>query len=238
MRLLLHFAGAVLVIYAGYGLPNLNVFGYVLNFANWGWPFAVLGCVWMLNLYNFMDGIDGLASIEAVSSTVIMGLILLAVFDEPDVALLHFALASSVLGFLLFNFPPAKIFMGDAGSGFLGIITFALLLVTSQISETLFWSWLIILGVFIVDATYTLIRRLFRGEKPHEAHRSHAYQFAARKYGSHRIVSIAVLLLNVFWLGPLAFLVATNHLNGSIGVLISYVPLVLAAIYFKAGEFA
>jgi Fuc2NAc and GlcNAc transferase len=238
LRLLFHFTGAVLVVYAGNGLPNLSVFGHVLNFSDWGWLIAVLGCVWMLNIYNFMDGIDGLASIEAVSSTMIMGLILLVVFNQPSLALLHFSLTASVLGFLLFNFPPAKIFMGDAGSGFLGIITFALLLLSARISETLFWSWLIILGIFIVDATYTLTRRLISGEKPHHAHRSHAYQFAARKYDSHRKVSITVLLINLLWLAPLAFLVATNQLNGSMGVVIAYVPLLVAAIYFKAGESA
>jgi Fuc2NAc and GlcNAc transferase len=236
LRLLFHFTGAVLIVYAGNGLPNLNVFGHVLNFSDWGWLIAVLGCVWMLNIYNFMDGIDGLASIEAVSSTLIMGMILLFVFNQPSLALLHFSLTASVLGFLLFNFPPAKIFMGDAGSGFLGIITFALLLLSARISETLFWSWSIILGVFIVDATYTLIRRLIRGEKPHHAHRSHSYQFAARKYDSHRKVTITIFLINLLWLSPLALLVATHRLDGSMGLVIAYIPLLTAAIYFKAGE--
>ena len=66
---------------------------------------------------------------------------------------------------------------------------------------------MILLGVFIVDATWTLIRRLLRGDKVHEAHRSHAYQYASRHYGSHRTVTLAVLLINIGWLLPIALLV-------------------------------
>src|SRR5690606_30192313 len=100
-------------------------------------------------------------------------------------------LAASVLGFLAWNFPPARIFMGDAGSGFLGIALGILSLQAAWIAPTLFWAWQILLGVFVVDATFTLLRRLLRGEKVYEAHRSHAYQYASRRFGRHLPVTLA-----------------------------------------------
>ncbi|RML63481.1 Glycosyl transferase, group 4 protein [Pseudomonas syringae pv. maculicola] len=98
------------------------------------------------------------------------------------------------------------------------------------------WCWLIVLGVFIVDATVTLIRRLLRGEKLYEAHRSHAYQFASRHYGSHRPVTLAVGLINLLWLLPVAMWVALGGGDGLAWTAIAYVPLILLALRFRAGE--
>ena len=98
-----------------------------------------------------------------------------------------------------------------------------------------FASWLILLGVFIVDATFTLVRRFLQGDKVYEAHRSHAYQYAARYYQSHKIVSISVGIINIIWLTPLAIGVGLAKLNVFIGLTLAYVPLLLLAIYFKAG---
>jgi len=95
---------------------------------------------------------------------------------------------------------------------------------------------LILLGVFIVDATFTLIRRLVRGDKVYEAHRSHAYQFASRSYGSHLPVTLAVVGLNLLWLLPVAMCVVMLGLDGAVGVVIAYVPLVALALKFHAGE--
>jgi Fuc2NAc and GlcNAc transferase len=96
--------------------------------------------------------------------------------------------------------------------------------------------WLILLGVFIVDATYTLIRRLLRGDKVYEAHRSHAYQYASRKYGSHSLVTLAVLVINLLWLAPWSFAVAFSAVDGVVGVVCAYVPLLWLSWYFHAGE--
>ena len=98
------------------------------------------------------------------------------------------------------------------------------------------WVWLILLGVFIVDATFTLVRRLMRGDKVYEAHRSHGYQFASRKVGGHLPVTLAVLAINVIWLLPIALCVALLGLNGVLGVVIAYIPLVMLAVKYKAGE--
>ncbi|MCY1303530.1 hypothetical protein D9M68_824220 [compost metagenome] len=99
----------------------------------------------------------------------------------------------------------------------------------------LFWAWLILLGVFIVDATFTLFRRALRGEKVYEAHRSHAYQQAARKVGKHLPVTLAVMMINLFWLLPLAIIVAAGLVDGLVTLVISYIPLMALAIRFKAG---
>lgn len=144
-------------------------------------------------------------------------------------------LAAAVTGFLFWNFPPARIFMGDAGSGFLGVIIGGLSLQAAWVSPQLFWGWLILLGVFIVDATLTLLRRLLRGDKVYEAHRSHAYQYASRHYGRHLPVTLAVGGINIFWLLPLALLVAAGKIDGMLALLIGYLPLAFLALRFKAG---
>ncbi|MCF5585074.1 glycosyl transferase, partial [Pseudomonas syringae] len=126
-------------------------------------------------------------------------------------------------------------FMGDAGSGFLGLVLGVLSIQASWASSQLFWSWLILLGVFIVDATVTLFRRLLRGEKVYEAHRSHAYQFASRRYGRHLPVTLAVGLINLVWLLPVAMWVALKGGDGLTWTAIAYIPLVLLALRFRAG---
>jgi len=100
----------------------------------------------------------------------------------------------------------------------------------------LFWSWFILGGTFMVDATTTLVRRVRRGERPHEAHRSHAYQYAARKHGSHKKVALAYGCINIVWLLPIALLVALGMLDGAAGTVIAYAPLVWLAFKYKAGD--
>ncbi|MNN48801.1 putative undecaprenyl-phosphate N-acetylglucosaminyl 1-phosphate transferase [compost metagenome] len=188
----------------------------------------------MLNLYNFMDGIDGIASVEAICACLGACLLYwLAGFES--LTILPLVLAMAVAGFLFWNFPPARIFMGDAGSGFLGIILAILSLQAAWASPKLLWVWLILLGVFIVDATFTLIRRLVRGDKVYEAHRSHAYQFASRQFGKHLPVTLAVAVINLFWLLPIAACVVLLELDGALGLILAYAPLVALALKFKAG---
>ncbi len=125
--------------------------------------------------------------------------------------------------------------MGDAGSGFLGMVLGLFSIQAAWIAPQFFWSWLILLGVFIVDATWTLFRRFLRGEKIYEAHRSHAYQYASRYYGSHKTVSLAIGVINVCWLTPLALWVGLAGLNALLGLVLAYLPLMALAIYFRAG---
>jgi len=234
-RLFGHFAAAAWGLFWLGGLAALNFWDASLDLGLPGSIIAAFYLVWMLNLYNFMDGIDGIASVEALC--VCGGAVLLYVLTgHPDLVWMPLALAAAVAGFLVWNFPPAKIFMGDAGSGFLGVSLGLLSLQAGWTSSSLLYAWLILLGVFVVDATVTLGRRLLRGDKVYEAHRSHAYQFASRRYGSHLPVTLAVAVINVVWLLPVALAVAVFGLEGIIGIFIAYLPLVILAIRFQAGE--
>lgn len=235
-RLLGHFVAAAWVLYWLGGLPPLEVLGTELRLGWLGNVLAALYLVWLLNLYNFMDGIDGIASIEAIS--VCLGGAFLYMLSGASASgeLPLLILSAAVLGFLLWNFPPAKIFMGDAGSGFLGITLGILSLQAGWADPALFWGWLILLGVFVSDATLTLLRRLLRGEKVYEAHRSHAYQYAARSAGRHLPVTLAVAALNLCWLLPLAAAVVVDFLDGLWGVLLAYLPLLMLAWLYGAGR--
>jgi Fuc2NAc and GlcNAc transferase len=234
-RLLAHFVAAAWAVWWLGGLPTISLFGASINIGWVGHLLAVIYLVWMLNLYNFMDGIDGIAGVEAVT-VCFGGCLLFWLSGIPDQAWPSVLLAACVIGFLVWNFPPAKIFMGDAGSGFLGVVLGVISLQAAWISPGIFWGWLILLGVFIVDATFTLLRRLVRGDKVYEAHRSHAYQFASRRFGKHLPVTVAVGLINVFWLLPIAVGVVLYGLDGATALILSYVPLVLLAIKYRAGQ--
>ncbi|WP_342243439.1 MraY family glycosyltransferase [Pseudomonas sp. OTU5201] len=234
-RLLAHFIGAGWALGWLGGLPPLVIFGLDLELGWLGYALAAFYLVWLLNLYNFMDGIDGIASVEAIC-VCSGGALLYLLLGEGAAALAPLSLAVAVAGFLFWNFPPARIFMGDAGSGFLGIALGVLSLQAAWVAPQLLWSWLILLGVFIVDATWTLFRRLLRGDKVYEAHRSHAYQYASREFGKHLPVTLAVAMLNLFWLLPIALWVGLGGVDGALGLLVAYLPLVWLAVRFKAGE--
>ncbi|MDG9889573.1 MULTISPECIES: MraY family glycosyltransferase [Pseudomonas] len=234
-RLLGHFAAAAWGLAWLGGMPPISVFGFTLAPLWLSSLFGALYLVWLLNLYNFMDGIDGLASVEAICVCVGASL-LYWVTDHAHHAWLPLLLAATVAGFLCWNFPPARIFMGDAGSGFLGMVLGLLALLAGWVNPLLFWGWLILLGVFVVDATFTLVRRLLRGDKVYEAHRSHAYQYATRHHGSHRTVTLAVAAINLGWLLPVAMVVVVFQLDGALGTLVAYVPLIVLALIYKAGE--
>jgi Fuc2NAc and GlcNAc transferase len=234
-RLLAHFLAAIWGAYWLGGLPAISLFGVSVELGWFGHLLAVIYLVWMLNLYNFMDGIDGIAGVEAVT-VCLGGCLLYWVSSAPDKIGAPVLLAACVAGFLCWNFPPAKIFMGDAGSGFLGVVIGVLSLQAAWVSFGLFWGWLILLGVFIVDATFTLLRRLVRGDKIYEAHRSHAYQFASRRFGKHLPVTLSVGLINIFWLLPIAVCVVFYNLDGAWALVLAYVPLILLAMRYQAGQ--
>ncbi len=233
-RLLAHFSAAALALFCIGGLPTIKLIGFELNLGWLGHLLAILYLVWMLNLYNFMDGIDGIASIEAVCACAGACLVYWLT-GHQDLIFAPMLLAVAVTGFLFWNFPPARIFMGDAGSGFLGIVIGVLSLQAAWAAAEMLWAWMILLGVFIVDATFTLGRRLLRGDKVYEAHRSHAYQYASRQAGRHLPVTLAVAAINLLWLLPIAVGVGMG-LDGLLGLLLAYAPLVLLAIKFHAGE--
>jgi Fuc2NAc and GlcNAc transferase len=235
LRLAIHFAAAGWAIWRLGGIAPLPLGSGSLD---WGWIgqlLALVGLVWFINLYNFMDGIDGLAGMEAVCASGLGGLLLLR-SGLGGYAEDAWLLAAASGGFLVWNWPPAKIFMGDVGSGFLGFVLGVFALSSAKVQPVLFWPWLIQLSAFIVDPTVTLIRRLITGERWYEAHRSHAYQHAARRWGSHSKVTLAITALNVAWLFPLAWGAYAYPMAGPIFTVIAVSPLVYLAFRFDAGR--
>jgi len=174
-RVSTHFAVAALVLAICGGLPSLPVPHGQLDLGPLGW---MLGgaIVWSINLFNFMDGIDGLAAAQAIF---VFGAAVLLLTDADamsDAKLPLVAIAAASAGFLIWNFPPAKIFMGDVGSGFLGFAVAAGAVLTARHGPISLWTWLVLNGSFVSDATTTLLMRLAHRQRAYEAHRSHAYQ--------------------------------------------------------------
>ncbi len=235
LRLTIHFLVAIGVVISLGGFAEVTVFngvqlGFIANII------AVLFLVWLLNLYNFMDGINGIASVEAITITVSMAILYFILNISLNSESL-WLMAACVFGFLLWNFPKAKIFMGDACSGFLGLTLGILALIALKENLALFCAWIICMGVFVVDATYTLVKRVLSGYKMYDAHRSHSYQILARKWGSHTPVTLAVAAINLLWLLPIAYMtVIQKWAYPELGILIAYLPLVLLVIKLKAGN--
>ena len=197
------------------GLPALSVGNSTVTLGLVGTILGVIGIVWAINLYNFVDGIDGLAAGEAISTGVIGGLILLAM-NQTGLAMVALLIAAASAGFLPLNWAPAKLFMGDVGSGMLGYL-FAVLAIASENSGAMpLLLWILLLGAFVFDATVTLCRRVMHGERWYHAHHSHAYQRMVQAGRSHAQVSTTILLINlvlallavVAWLKPTFFLIA------------------------------
>jgi Fuc2NAc and GlcNAc transferase len=175
--------------------------------------------VWWVNLYNFMDGIDGLAAAQALFMLVAALLVkymgpgmdvdthpTFVRFLGAPVSAASVVLAAAVAGFLVLNWAPAKVFLGDAGSLFLGFSIFATAAHDVTFGDMSIWSWLILGSLFLVDATVTLLRRWFTGQSVTAAHRSHLYQRLSRQWGRHWAVALVYSLINVAWILPLALL--------------------------------
>lgn len=185
-RFAAHGVAAGLLIGAGLSLESLPLPGMAWPLATWlVVVISGLFIVWMINLYNFMDGMDGFAGGMAIIG---FGTFALLGWNAGHTAFLVVSLvtATASAGFLLFNFPPARIFMGDVGSSVLGLMAGALSLWGSRDGVFPFWAALLVFSPFIVDATVTLLRRALRGEKVWHAHRTHYYQRLVQMGWGHR----------------------------------------------------
>ena len=236
VRIGVHLAASVWAVVCLGGLPPLLVGSQLVHLGWAGNLLAVLGLAWTLNLFNFMDGIDGLAASEAVFVTAAGAGLTYLSGVHSSVPATSLVVAAGSLGFLIWNWPPAKIFMGDVGSGYLGFVIAVLAIAATRQNPASLWTWLILTGVFVVDATVTLMRRFTRGERVYEAHRSHAYQRLARRWGSHRRVTVVVLLVNVFWLLPCAVFASLHPSLAAITTLIALLPLLAVAIAAGSGR--
>lgn len=233
-RLLTHFTAAAWLL-TWLGVPAdeiLAAYGVPISLLYFGVSLLI---VWLINLYNFMDGIDGIASVETMTAT-LGGAIISALLGHSELVPAQIILVASVSGFLIWNWPQAMIFMGDVGSGFLGAIIAGLILLSGRSDPILLFVWLILLAVFLVDSGLTLLRRALRGERLYEAHTMHGYQHSARLLGSHAKVTLTIASTNLFWLFPLAIIAAVGWVRPIAAMLIAYTPLTALAWYLGAGR--
>jgi Fuc2NAc and GlcNAc transferase len=227
--------------------PGLHLPGM----ASWALGLAgVFFICWITNLYNFMDGIDGLAGLQAFLATMAIALLSYLGLAPKSLAFPALPIAASAAGFMLMNFPPAKLFMGDTGSAFLGFVFAALALVSLELGQQFFWVWLILIAVFVTDATMTLVVRLLRGEKIYEAHRSHLYQRltagwqkelnergkdeSTARTGAHRRYLAWFTAVFILFQLPAGWAIFSGLLSGWLAALLVYAP--LALIHLMAGS--
>jgi len=235
-RFAVHLLAALWVVALLGGLTDssLRTFGLQGVFA--GSVIAILALTWMTNLFNFMDGIDGIAAGEAAFIAAAAALIDWRHGGDPGLDLAMLALTAATVGFLIWNWPPAQIFMGDVGSGFLGFSLAALGIAVNARASMPIEVFVILGGVFLVDATVTLLRRVLRGDRWYEAHRSHAYQHLVRRFGAHRPVTAVVLLIDLVWLFPWAWMAAESSARAGWFTAAALAPLVVLALACGAGR--
>ncbi len=228
-RFLAHLIASALAV-AVLGLPpRLSVFSVQVDLGWFAYPAATISVTALINITNFMDGIDGLAAAEAICVFALGGFLVGGSFIVPmGIA------AGACCGFLTWNWPPAKIFMGDVGSGFLGFLIGAFILLGVADEPRLFWSLSILPSAFLVDGAITLLRRMATGQKWTQPHRSHAYQHAARRWG-HLKVTLAFIALNVLWILPLSLLASRLPGYGAVLLLFCWTPLGALALWQRAG---
>ncbi len=227
-RLLCHIFAVVMVLY--------------LLAPEWHWLMVGLvafALVWHVNLFNFMDGIDGIAAAQLLLFCV--GALVVSGGIPGWLGELVWLTAGAGVAFAAFNWPPAKIFMGDVGSGFLGLLLGFLVVALSEAGFVPFIASLILLTGFWFDASYTLCVRMFTGQNFASAHRSHLYQILAARRG-HRFTTLLFIGFGVFWLIPLA--VTTARIAEApleqpllfIGLLVmAAAPMAIAAVKYRAG---
>ena len=218
LRLALH------LLAAGALVASLGATGLVVGAA------LTVGLAWFVNLYNFMDGIDGIAASQAV-------LFCLAAlwFGEPGSLTPALALmAAASAGFLCVNWPPAKVIMGDVGSYFLGFVIGAIALRLDAAGSLPLLASGILLAAFWVDASYTLAVRLVTGQRVATAHRTHAYQKLARRFG-HGHVTLGLIAYGVAWLAPLTALAVRAPGLGPLWLALAATPAIGVCIAFRAG---
>jgi Fuc2NAc and GlcNAc transferase len=192
-------------------VPSINLSGYVWQWGYIGVGATVIAGLWLINLYNFMDGIDGLAASQAIF--IFVSAAIFCVLEGADAQAWALAiLAASVGGFLVFNWQPARLFMGDSGSGFLGLMVALMAIATTPPLNL--WPWAILVTLFVADATVTVARRILRGEKWYEGHNLHAYQHLSRRWKSHRAATACYMAVNIVFVFPLAVLAWNNPSMG------------------------
>lgn len=200
---------------------------------SWWWLVLLLPAgVWSINLHNFMDGIDGLLALQTVF--VASGLALLAwCVDQPALALASTALVLATLGFWIFNRPPAQIFMGDVGSGSVGLMIFVFSAMLWRVDTASLWPAMILSSAFAVDAGLTLLMRMLHGRRWYSAHREHAYQWLVRAGASHAQACTAYLGWNLLVVAPFVWWAVSQPSRAMLITLLVYAATAVAWLLLK-----
>lgn len=228
-RLVVQLGAAIWILYWFGGMPALGFGATNVDLGWFGDLLAVPAMVWFFNLFNFMDGIDGMATSGTLYVTGAATLILL-VNGDYELALLSALICAAAAGFVYFNWPPAKVFLGDSGSSFFSYTIAALVLGSLWSDGMSLWTWLILLGYFVVDTTVTLLIRVATVKGWYRPHRSHAYQNLARIWADHLKVVRLVMLVELLWLLPLALLSSWVHEFAPLITALAFCPIVIFVI--------
>jgi UDP-N-acetylmuramyl pentapeptide phosphotransferase/UDP-N-acetylglucosamine-1-phosphate transferase len=200
--------------------------------SGWFWlPLLVLAGAWSINLHNFMDGIDGLLAQQGIF--VSCGLTVLAwLAGQHALAGASACLAAACLGFWCYNRSPARIFMGDVGSGSIGLLLFALTAMLWRVNWLLLWPALILSSAFVTDATLTLLTRILGGRRWYTAHREHLYQWIVRRGHTHAVGAGWYAGWNLLVAAPLMVLAWAIPGMGLVACIVTYA--IAAAIWLIA----
>ena len=233
-RLLVHSVAAGIVVYSCGHITFTDTSGPWATTAEWiGRALTFAWIVWTLNAYNFMDGIDGIAGVQGVTAAA--GWTMVAVYlGQPAVLMLSGAVLFASLAFLMHNWPPARIFMGDAGSAFLGFVLASMPFIVRP-SGPVSTNRLVIVAVallwlFIFDSVFTFIRRAARREKVWNAHREHLYQRLVRSGYSHRTVTLLYGGLSVIASAAAVFSLMSGSAFGNLVIIFTLASISLTVI--------
>lgn len=220
VRLTVHLLAASLIVWQIGAFDQVAISpGLAITTGKLGIVFTILWIVWLTNAYNFMDGIDGLAGLQSVTASAGWAL-LAAFFGLQSILVIALLIMASSLGFLVHNWPPARVFMGDVGSAFLGFM-FAVIPILAVYSEgsELISSRIPIIGLafvwlFVADTVLTLVKRLVEGEKIWSAHRKHMYQRLVREGLSHmRVTGLYGILMALISAAALTNALTSSYLS-------------------------
>lgn len=210
-RLIIQFLTAITAFWFLGGLRPLIMPSIETNYLYIIYPLAIIGMVWFINLFNFMDGVDGFASVEAI---IISGVLFIFTWNVTTLLLI-----SCVVGFLYWNWPKAKIFMGDVGSTQLGFILVVMGINFHDTYEFSILNWIMLASPFWFDATLTLFRRWRNGEKLSQGHKKHVYQRLVQAGYSHQKVIGFLVIINLINIAMIAIYREMKYLQIPIFIL-------------------
>ena len=212
------------------------VFDSYLYLSGWWFPLLGLLLLGFINLNNVMNEVDGLVASQSFIM-IFAAASLLAISGELQWTIPLILLCAPILGFLAWNWPPARIMMGDAGSSFLGLFISLLGLHLAGDTSINLWVWLILMAAFITDVVTTfLVRARFALSLMPSSHKNHAYQILARKWDSHFYVTVLLCAICWLWLFPLAYLAMEFEGWGLVLLALAILPIAAACLYLKAGR--